>query len=162
MLYIPWSLLLCGEGGRNPPEINLTSLCPGRREVRPRSDQHAYREYLGTRYTAAVSSTRQPCCVQAQQRLLRQSKEHTAESRHATHPGSNQQTHCCDQSTAHMLCQTMRHFAVSTHETHYCIKTRRRCCDAHGRRQTLLLCHSTTRQTVRALPSIEHSIHPRT
>ena len=29
-------------------------------------------------------------------------------------------------------------------------------------RQTLLLCHSTTHQTVRAFPSIEHSIHPRT
>ena len=37
-------------------------------------NQHASREYLRTRYTAAVSSTRQPCCVPAQQRLLCQSK----------------------------------------------------------------------------------------
>ena len=59
-------------------------------------------------------------------------------------------------------CRGKIHTALSNHETHYCIKARRRCCDAHGRRQTLLLCHSTTHQTVRALPSIEHHIHPRT
>ena len=109
-----------------------------------------------------MSSTRQPCCAQARQRLLCQSKGKTAKSRHETHVGLNQQTHCCDQSTGHMLCQNMRHTAVSNHETQYCIKPRRRCCDAYGRRQTLLLCHSATHHTVRALPSIEHRIHPRT
>ena len=151
-----------GGGNSSGNTVYLTSLCPGRREVRPRLNQHASREHLRTRYTADVSSTRQPCCVQARQRLLCQSKGQTAESKHETHAGSNQQTYCCDQSTGHMLCQSKRHTAVSNHETHYCIKARRRCCDAHGRRQTLLLCHSTTHQTVRALPSIEHSIHPRT
>ena len=156
--------LRAGEGGNSSGNtVYLTSLCPGRREVSPRLNQHASRKHFRTRYSAAVSSARQPCCVQARQRLLRQSKGQTAESKHETHAGSNQQTHCCDQSTGHMLCQSKRHTTVSNHETHYYyIKARRRCCDAHGRRQTLLLCHSTTHQTVRALPSIEHSIHPRT
>ena len=82
------------------------------------------------------------------------------------------------QCTRHMLSQTNRQtavikaraHAVSRQETHcyvkpqtnFYIKARRRCCDAHGRRQTLLLCHSTTHPTVRAIPSIEHRIHPRT
>ena len=37
-----------------------------------------------------------------------------------------------------------------------CIKARRRCCDAHGRRQTLLLCHITTHQTVRDAAVSKH------
>ena len=110
----------------------------------------------------ALSKHDKVYCVKARDRVLSQSKGQSAESKHETHTGSNQQKHCCDQSTGHMLCQSKRQTAVSNHETHYCIKARRRCCDAHGRRQTLLLCHSTTHQTVRALPSIEHSIHPRT
>ena len=109
-----------------------------------------------------MSSTRQSCFVQARQSLLCQSKGQTAGSNHETRAGSNQQTHCCDQSTRHMLCQSKIHTAVSNHETHHSIKARRRWCDAHGRRQTLLLCHRTIHQTVRALPSIGHSLHPRT
>ena len=37
-----------------------------------------------------------------------------------------------------------------------CIKARRRCCDAHGRRQTLLLCHITAHQTVRDAAASKH------
>ena len=112
------------------------------------------------RLSRTSQNTIHRCCVKHETTLLWillcQSKGQTAESKHETHAGSNQQIHCCDQSTGHMLCQSKRHTAVLNHETHYCIKARRRCCDAHGRRQTLLLCHSTTHQTVRALPSIEH------
>ena len=111
------------------------------------------------RLSRTPQNTIHRCCVKhettllcpVRQRLLCQSKRLTAESKHETHAGSNQQTHCCDQSTEHMLCQSKRHTVVSNHETHYCIKARRRCCDAHGHRQTLLLCHSTTHRTVRAL-----------
>ena len=143
--------------------ISLRCDLGGGRSV-PAKTRHASRKHLRTRYAAAVSSTKQPCCVQERQRLLLcQSKGQTAESKYETHAGSNQQTRCCDQSTGHMLCQSKRHTAVSNHETHYCcIKARRRCCDVHGRRQTLLHCRSKTHQTIRALPSIEHRIHPRT
>ena len=71
-----------GGGNSSGNTVYLTSLCPGRREVHPRLNQHASREHLRTRYTADVSSTRQPCCVQARQRLLCQSKGQTAESKH--------------------------------------------------------------------------------
>ena len=155
MLYSSWSLLLCGGGGgATPAGMYLTSLCPlgGGRSVPAKTSTPL----------AKTSEHDTPLLYQARQGLLCQSKGQTAESKYETYAWSNQQTHCCDQSTGHMLCQSKRHTAVSNHERHYCIKARRRCYDAHDCRQTLLLCHSTTHQIVRALPSIEHRIHPRT
>ena len=90
---VAFALRAGGWGGNSSGNtVYLTSLCPGRREVRPRLNQHASHEHLRTRYTAAVSSARQPCCVHARQRLLRQSKGPTSDSKHETHAVSNQQT----------------------------------------------------------------------
>ena len=105
------------------------------------------------RDNSAMSKHDKGYCVKARDILLSQS---------TTHILGQTNRRCCDQSTGHMLYQSKRHTTVSNHETHYCIKALRRCCETHDRRQTLLLCHSITHQTVRALPSIEHRIHPRT
>ena len=127
-------------GGRSVPAKTSTPLV--------NTSEHDYTLLCQARDNPAVSKHDKDYCFKARDRLLCPS------TTKATVP--KQETHCCDQSTGHVLCQGKRHTAVSNHETHYCIKARRRCCDAHGRRQTLLLFHSTTHQTVRALPSIEH------
>ena len=72
-----------------------------------------------------------------------------------------------------LLCQARDNPAVSKHDKGYCVKARDRLLSQstrHMQGQTnrhtavikvqTLLPHSTTHQSVRALPSIKHSVHP--
>ena len=184
MLYPSWSLLLCaGGGGATPLGTYLLSLCPGKREAHPRetstppanASEHDTPLLCQARDNPDMSKHDKGYGVKASDRLLSQNTRHILGQTNRHTAVIKPRDTCCVkardtcgvkptdtllcQSTGRMLCQSKRHAAVSNHETHFAIKPRCRCCDAHGRRQTLLLCHSTVHQTVRALPSIEHSIH---
>ena len=131
-------------GGRSVPAKASTPLA--------NTSEHNTPLLCQARDNPAMSKHDKCYCVKARDRLPSQStrhmrgqtNRHTAVSNHGTHAVSKQETHCCVKP-----------------QTHFHIKARRRYCDAHGRRQTLLLCHSTTHTTVRAIPSIERRIHPR-